>query len=178
TATRPSASWSGSSAPAAPTARRPPFFRPAAGAAAGPPRPGGRPAPAPRHGRLPGPQPDPRAAPADAPRRPVPLPAPVGPAALRGPGAPGGLPRLGHGPGPRGAAGAAGAEAVGQGAPQPHRRLQLRRGPGPVRRPERPAQEVLPDRLLLPHRPPAAAGPVGRLGPGPGAAAVPPGQGL
>src|SRR5579885_834823 len=178
TATRPSANSSGSSAPAAPTASRPPFLRQAAGAVAGPPHPGGCPTPAPRHRRLPGPEPEPGPTPADAPRRAVPLRAPVGPAALRGPRAPGALPRLAHDPRPRGPPVRAGAQVVGQGAAQPHRRLQLRRGPRPVRRAERPAQEVLPDRLLLPHRAPAATGPVGRLGRGPGAAAVPPGQGL
>jgi hypothetical protein len=41
-------------------------------------------------------------------------------------------------------------EVTGQGASQPHRRLQLRRGPGPLGRAEDPAQEKFRRRLLLP----------------------------
>ena len=73
---------------------------------------------------------------------------------------------------------APGAEAARQGTPQSHRRLQLRRGPRPVRRPQRPPQEVIRDRLLLPGRPRPAAGAVAGMGQGPGPGDVPRGRGV
>ena len=168
--TTPSASSSTVPRPIA--ARRPAPLFPRR-AAAGPRRrvPPSRP-PAPRHPavadcREPGPRPGPLAA--HPRRRRLPLPAPAGPPPLRRLVAAGRLPRLRHGPRHRRPAEPAGLEAAGQGAAQPHQRLQLRRGPRPVRRPEHPAQEVVRHRLLLPHR--AATNqrrPAGGLGPGPG----------
>src|SRR5262249_42405543 len=84
--------------------------------------------------------------------RPVPLPPPAGPPPLRRAGATGRLPRLRHGPRRRRPALVADPEAPRQGAAQPHQRLQLRRGAGPLRRAECPPQEVVRHRLLLSHR--------------------------
>src|SRR5262249_39583261 len=61
---------------------------------------------------------------------------------------------------------------------QPRQRLQLRRGLGAVRRAERAAQEVVPERVFLPHHPGAPARRAGRLGRRPGAAAVRPSRHL
>ena len=89
----------------------------------------------------------------------LPLPAPAGPSwASTAWSRRRAIPARRWSPPPRRAV-AADAEAPRQGATQPHRRLQLRRGPRPVRRAEHPAQEVVRHRLLLPHRPRPAAGP-------------------
>src|SRR6185295_3474483 len=57
----------------------------------------------------------------------------------------------------------AGLEAAGQGTSQPHRRLQLRRGGGPVCRTEHSTQEVLCQRLLLSDTADSSATAAGRL---------------
>src|SRR4051812_20559254 len=85
---------------------------------------------------------------ADPSRRHLPLPAVAGPVTLRPVGAAGGLPRLAHGPRRRCPLEPAGLEAPGQRAAVPHQRLQLRRGPRPLRRAEHPSQGDLRHRLL------------------------------
>ena len=64
--------------------------------------------------------------------------------------------------------GPADAEAPRQGAAQPHRRLQLRRGPRPLRRAEHPPQEVLRHRLLVSDHPREPTRVAPRLGAGAG----------
>ena len=75
-------------------------------------------------------------------------------------------------------AGAADAQAPRQGTAQPHQRLQLRRGPGPLRRPEHPPQEVVRHRLLLSDHAREPTRPARRMGAGIGAGAVPRGRHL
>src|SRR5512143_3452824 len=106
-------------------------------------------------------------------RGPLPLRAAAGPTRLRPSGHGGRVSRLGDGARPEWIAVALGVETARQGTPQSHRRLQLRRGPRPVRRPQRPPQEVVRDRLLLPGRPHPATGPVAGVGQGPGPRDVP-----
>ena len=108
----------------------------------------------------------------------LPLPAPPGPARLRSPRRRGRVSRLGDGPRHRRLALAPGAEAARQGTTQSYRRLQLRRGPRPVRRPQRPPQEVVRHRLLLPGRPRPATGPVAGVGQGPGPGDLPRARGV
>src|SRR5215210_2060662 len=111
-------------------------------------------------------------------RGPLPLRPAAVPARFRSPRHRGRLSRLGDGPRPECVAGAPGVEAARQGAPQSHRRFQLRRGPRPLRRPQRPAQEVVRDRLFLPNRACPATEPVARLGQGPRSGDVPRGRGI
>src|SRR5208282_1645920 len=155
-----------SSAAAAPPASLPPFRcapawaaaqRPAIAGATGTPRHRGLPHPEPGTGI---PSPDPL-------RWPIPLPTVARPSPVRPPRASGRLPRLQHDPCSRRSVEPAGPEAPRQGAPQSHRRLQLRCGLGLVRWPQRPAEEILRDRLFLSDLSGPATRPLGRLGAGP-----------
>ena len=102
--------------------------------------------------RRPNLEPGPGAASAHASGRGLPLPAAAGPAASGSACRPSRLSRLGDGACDRCLAEFAPLEVAGQGKTQSRQRLQLRRGLGPVRRLERPAQEILPGILFLSHQ--------------------------
>src|SRR5262249_55355135 len=167
-----------SSAPPVRPASHPPFCPKAKGptSAKSPTVPW--PARPPRGRRLPRPRPGARSARPHPLRRAGPVLAPFGAPTLRPVGPAVRLPGIRHDPVPLRLAEPAGVEVAGQGAAQPHRRLQLRRGAGPALWPQRPAQEILRQLLLLPDLPGQPEATAGRLGPGAVRAAVPPSGGV